>query len=376
MNSNMNATTSCPLCNYLVQAPTSKIYVNSSYTSLFPLFPSPEFKYSPSSCPSCGVSILINDISTPILGLLNPTVTYKEPIDHIPSISLKLSNLISQTPFNLVSTGPKNNLLIHSIIDLNPSCTTSNSYDLTPPPRSNTPNILFLTRIIEHINSYSLLNTLLSSCADGDIIYLEILDFATLYSLGNLSFFWNERITYPSKQYLLDYFARRHFYPFCLQSIIADEPFHFFVLIKQSTSSTTSSLIMQSTPRSSFNINTICNLIRDRMSRIATSFKSISFYGIGHKSLTLVDFILQSNPDANILLYDGSLAKVSRYYKDICIQELNLDNISSPSHSLHVFSFNGIFADILRNHIRGHVPNCSFATIDYLMHFSDEYQKD
>ena len=372
----MNSIISCPLCNHPFQDSSKVFFVNSSYTSLFPLSPSTEFKYFPSCCTYCGVSILVNDANSAILGSLNPSVTYKEPSNHIPSVALKISNLMGDFPCNLVSTGPKNNLFIHYLQEHNSRCSIIDSYNLTTLPHSSRPNILFLTRIIEHINSYTLLDALLTSCNSGDILYIEILDFSSLYSFGNFSFFWNERITYPSKEYLINFFALHNFYPLDLQTISSEEPFHTLIFIKQSTGSCKPLLIAQSSPISSINLNQIYHLIHDRMANVSSRFKSISFYGIGHKSLTLVDFIIQSNPDTSIILYDGSGLKVNRYYKRIIIHPLDFNNLIIIPNSLHIFSFYGHLADSLRNHIRAHETSCSFATVKSLMHFNDGYQED
>ena len=278
----------CPLCNHQFQFYLDLPYLDSAYSSLFPPTPSTKFQYAPSSCPSCGLNVLINDTSIPILGSLNPSITYKEPTDHISSIALHLSRLVGNTSFNIVSTSPKNDLLINSLLELNPSCTTTACYDFIPLPPSNGPAIICLTRIIEHINSYSLLDSFLRSCNEGDIVYLEILDFITLYSQGNFSFLWNERVNYPSKQYLLDFFSLHHFYPYSSISFPAEEPFHSIILIKRPSSSRNSFSNKPLSPQVNFNINHICKHFQDRMSAVLSSVEEISFYGIGQDRKSVV----------------------------------------------------------------------------------------
>lgn len=324
-------------------------YVPTRYSST--LSQQIPFSYQLTQCVKCGNIFYQHTPHISKVGFSNTSIQQNEPDIHIDSaadrIILSLNSLSPDHNISLFLSSWKDQKLSDQIRIKSDSKTTNLSKHV---------NILLATRYIEHLYSIADLYSHQSKLQVGDYIYIEILDFHKLSRLGNQSFFWPERIWYPTQPQILSLYKTFGFDLVCIEYINeVSEPFWWILFKKQNNLNFSDiQLDIDSSADSNILVQNYLDLV-DRVQAIARNFKSLSFYGMNHKAFALIELIMTASDLAeySFYLFDSSALKINTIWNNIEIQDLNNSQKIIHHDGLHVFAFNpqnnpALLADIIR----------------------------
>ena len=287
-------------------------------------------------CCSCNNVFFHHSKKIDCLGFTHPSVRQNEPDVHLDSVvKAIISHLEGTSPNKYVSpllTSWKDQRLSHRI---------KSYFSCTPSYNSSSANLLLTTRYLEHLSSIEDIYKHQSELQLGDYIYIEALDFFKLSSSGNQSFFWSERIWYPTLNQVLSIYQALGFKCVRYENVSeCSEPF-WWVLLQKQKNSTINKIQFRSNPDLDVFYRNYFDLL-DHIKLMTHNVSCISFYGMNHKMFTLVDLILSEDTmnHRDLYLYDSSLEKVSTFWNDLKVNDFN-DLDSMRFHDgLHIFAFN------------------------------------
>ena len=172
-------------------------------------------------------------------------------------------------------------------------------------------DIVIATRWLEHCNANDLIVDLFSSVSVGGLLIIECLDFKEMASMGNYSFIWDERVSYISSEYIINfasYFGHSLLHAHYNKS--SAEPFWSLVFLKQDKSE-----ISHKISKQLFQNNIASISIADKISAITKycenflmeSGEYINILGASHKTLFIAGMI-------KILLQTQKLASLIHHH--------------------------------------------------------------
>lgn len=302
-------------------------------------------------CAKCGLSSFVTTSKHELLGSLNSKIRYNEPTIHLQHASLELVKRLDERFRTVLSIGGKNHNLTNILLEEmgNMRVIETERLEQISGIGPNTRKLFLCTRLIEHINSSFYLKSLLSCVDPGDLIYIEMLDMAKLFNRSNYSFIWNERVTYPSRDYLIRYMCMSGFRLRKIVSVEGAEPFFFLIMERLRKFSINQNSIATLRSASRIPLRDICSQLSVKISKIVAMCRQVNIFGIGHKSLTIIDMIRSLDSPPEICLYDGSDEKVGSYYAGIYITRISLESLSVARRSVNLIAFKGRFSDCLVN---------------------------
>ena len=158
-----------------------------------------------------------------------------------------------------------------------------NRFDGYISDRASSNNIWLLSRFIEHINKKEYLDELISRIDIGELAVIEMLDFKALFRQLTASFLWDERIYYPTKEFVRKFFLSKGFV--ILETYIDShsEPFFVFVLKRISLIQSHTSCQSSTLPEPDIVSTTYFRFI-DCCRQQLSKYRSFSFYGVNHKA--------------------------------------------------------------------------------------------
>jgi hypothetical protein len=132
-------------------------------------------------------------------------------------------------------------------------------------------------------------------------------------------------------------------------TVKSTEPFFFLIMERSGNASNNQKCIatLRSAPR--IPLKNIYSQLSMRVSEIVGMSRQVNIFGIGHKSLTIIDMIRSLDSAPEICLYDGSDEKVGTYYAGICITRIRLESLSVARRSVNLIAFKGGFSKDLVN---------------------------
>ncbi|QNJ27822.1 hypothetical protein SynA1524_00100 [Synechococcus sp. A15-24] len=353
----------------------------SYYTTAFSKQSSSSFISQSVQCNGCGVNILANDSPYSLLGNLCRDLKYNEPTSHYFQLITDLN--VSLTPENRITIyrcSPKDDYLAQSLFNHHPSKYVIFPEYLNLHELNNIAvdaNSLFLCiRYIEHVNSYDYLQKLFTAIHDSDsFIYFEILDFQSLINAGDYSFIWNERVSYPTQPQIKSLLSTNGFAcsTFQFSSSQAVEPFlSFFARPLDTRSWEINSALPPSPIASTFSLSNCESIIIQRLKYSLSQVQSISFYGVGNKSMQLSLYINQYLPSIRLEFFDGTALKVGSKWLTSTVKHFDSDFCQSD---LYIFSFDNSYSKQLQSTILFEHPSASIKFISKFFSIP-EYEKN
>jgi len=291
--------------------------------------------YSWGNCCKCGVGLVLSDTNQEILGFNNPRIEYNEPNSHFGVVRERLNRILKGKSVVISGKSQKDLSLIKYLQD---SLDTQTSKQVRS---SEEINVLVARRYMEHITGRnSVADVLVNDLRPGDILIVEILSFEDMHKKGNLSFLWDERISYPTIQFIEEYFCSQGMN--CHEVIRIDsdnEPFSLFILIKQSLPA------QVNLEAKGIELGLLRESLSDLVMTRLGHKKNIAFYGINNKVTTILDIILRNGYSADqIRLYDGSKAKIGSRWEGLYVKDFAEYCAVSD---MHVFSFNNESSEMI-----------------------------
>ena len=317
------------------------------YSSKFNKVKSKPQKIEFGKCNCCEVPRITTSSLYSFLGSLHENIKYREPDFHLKVSSLRLvehlhtpestiiyrasakddslANMLSQYKGTNISIEPQ------YLFDFNQSSINVEFKDN---------DIVLLNRIVEHINSFDLLSELVDKMKQSNVLgYIEILDFKSLYLKGDYSFLWDERLYYPTPEYLSAWLENNGFniveqFNYHQEGV---DPFTCFLFTRiKGSGIMAKSTNLKHLNSNLFELTDLLVSINERIRYLLRYVESLAVYGIGHKSLFFCWAVKHIYPEIEITLFDGSSEKVGSYWDDLAVLDIKNANYK---HNLHVFAF-------------------------------------
>ena len=353
----------CPYCKSDIKGNhPKKVFKTTISTSFSNALENGEIEHTVnlSNCHNCGIALSSSDSDHLLLGFLNPKIKNKEPVGHQEKIAEIISEKISSYYIKTRIYSYKDNLLEKEISKYLKNI-EDRGYQQVKQKESN---IWICTRYLEHINDSDYLNKIIDNIEIGDTFILEILDYQQLVDRKDYSFIWDERVSYPTGDFIKKYFAFNGF--ICMKEIKNqenEEPFLIYLLKKKFSISTKISINKYLKSKEIDIIRIDKNIIK-LAKKIAASYKSISLYGAGHKTLMAANYLKRVDNTLRIEIYDGSSDKIGSSWRNYKIKDI--ENADFFESELHLFGFTGKFAEKYINRIRKENTSAKIKNISIL----------
>ena len=260
----------CPFCGFAWFSDFTTNLFQSDLELFMPLIPICESHQFYSSCPRCSLQFFGSTSKRNLLGFCRPGLVFKEPSHHFDRIILMLKKLDFAFNSQLLFTCSTKDCSLSSYLTEHIS-----SYQ-------GGDSLTLCRRFIEHINSAQYISNLLESIPDDGYLLIESIDYGSMSSNNNLSFIWDERLSYPSCTQICQLFYK---YRLILSdSVYIDDDIPFYVLIFRKSSLKQNILIPNFAASRIKLFHDIMRLLDHISSRIV-GLKSLAFIGINNYSL-------------------------------------------------------------------------------------------
>ena len=350
----------CPGCGF-TQNFTLAVEGNHTFNSYLPTVFAKSInkqiacKYTLTRCSCCGLTYFLHDNYNLHFGFSNSSIKQKEPIHHVVSVGANILEVFSPL-FQLESS----NIITSSYKDDYLKSYLTQHMQLKPLRSCN--KLLLSTRYIEHLSSYNNLIDYLRPLEYGDYIYIEMLDFLKISDNGDQSFFWCERICYPTKHYMLETLEFLGFQLIVDCDVENDlEPF-WWMLLRRVSFPSDSSLRIVKAKQPDYHMFFVD--ILTHASKFVSKFDTIYCYGMNHKMFMLLDIILANNMfrSSDIKMFDSNPCKIGSYWNGIEIQPISGSIGCSDANNLHIFAFSlqqdsNLCRDIISSHPHSHIAH-------------------
>ena len=367
----------CIYCKTTLEKDKNMLSFKSEYSSLYKKnsFNDPEnfHNYYLTKCGNCNLIYINSDSEKEFLGFLNYKIKNKEPTYHIGFISEIIKNLIgNNTIYNIVYSSYKDRNLLNKIVEKDKS--KFNVYEFQTFKKSiykesSFKNIFLLTRFIEHINKKNFLDNYIKSIKEKDLLCLEILNFSESIKNNDISFIWDERINYPSSDFLIKFFKSHGFKKIDSYEFDKGDKFNF-IIFERVQKEIVNFALSSSNKNILLDINKYKKVLLKKTSQIIQNYSSLAIFGAGHKSLTFLSFIMNLDDKFDIEIFDSSEEKIGSFWNKREIKDIS--NFYYKKNQLNIFSFSGNNADLICSKILKQDKNASIMQLKNFFKFNND----
>ena len=364
--------TKCIWCSSPLEISLEEITLSQyPISSAFPSNPDHHHYHSiiASTCSYCHLSQIVTSSDQKLLGSINTEICYAEPKGHHMEIAKHILSHFEtwKSKLKLRCMSKKDHELINCIKSYDINEKISSSYSMEQEADND---IVIATRWLEHCNANDLIVDLFSSVSVGGLLIIECLDFKEMASMGNYSFIWDERVSYISSEYIINfasYFGHSLLHAHYNKS--SAEPFWSLVFLKQDKlgiSNTISKQLYQNNIASISIADKISTITKYCESFLVESGEYINILGASHKTLFIAGIIKNIAPNTKISVFDSSLQKINRYWGEHKIRPIEVLMASrDPSESLksYIFSFQNNFSNEIKRHLHSCNPHAIFSDV-------------